>query len=290
LHEEAVAALKLVQSQEAVKSPTSEDGNGWLEVGNKGRAASTRKTVVSESPITKIFGGNLRSEFKVPGSKPSVTLEPYQPLQLDIAPPQVTSIVDALKQMTKPETIQGDFGSRGNGTATKQVLIDTLPPVLILHLKRFQYDNTGGTQKIWKTIGYPLILEVPPEVLSPINRGKPKPKYRLTGVIYHHGKFATGGHYTADVLRQDGKSWIRLDDTKISKVSPLDVAVSLSPEQAKAIAAEQLSDDDDHLEGPWEHANGSNGTTPKVNGKAKKPVSAGSKDGKVAYILFYQRI
>lgn len=261
-----------------------------MEVGNKGRAASTRKTIISESPVTKIFGGNLRSEFKVPGSKPSVTLEPYQPLQLDIHPPQVTSIIDALKHLTKPDTINGDFGN-GRGTATKQVLIDSLPPVLILHLKRFQYIKNGvGTQKIWKTIGYPLILEIPLEVLSPINRSKPKPKYKLTGVIYHHGKEANGGHYTADVLRQDGKSWIRLDDTKISKVSPQEVAVNLTAEQARAISLEPLSDEGVNTEGGlWEHANGSNSTS-RVQGRARPPVSTSPENGKVAYILFYQRI
>ncbi|ODH52908.1 hypothetical protein GX48_00775 [Paracoccidioides brasiliensis] len=252
LHEECTQAVKQATSTGPdIPTPVDTDSasaasepsvEGWLEVGHKQKPSITRSSghVASESPITKIFGGKLRSEFRVPGNKNSVTLEPYQSLQLDIGSPQVTNIIDALKGLTKPETMQGDFNSsRGpKVTATKQVFIETLPPVLILHLKRFQYDSvTKGTQKIWKRVGYPLELEVPREVFPPHRRnnllaaqgsggGSGLPKYRLTGVIYHHGKNASGGHYTVDVRRQDGREWVRLDDTVIRRVRSEDVAVA----------------------------------------------------------------
>ena len=236
-----------------IMSPTSEssasqitDDSGWLEVGPKQRAAITRSSgaIATESPITKIFGGKLRSELRVPGLKNSVTLEPYQPLQLDIGASHVSNILDALKGLTKSETLHGDFNSpRGPGSnATKQVTIETLPQVLILHLKRFQYDNTGGTQKIWKKVGYPLDLEIPKEVFPQHKRGGllahgGLPKYRLIGVVYHHGKNASGGHYTVDVRRQDGREWIRLDDTVIKRIRSEEVAEAGSEEEAKDLAA-----------------------------------------------------
>ncbi|KAI9790672.1 MAG: hypothetical protein M1835_000812 [Candelina submexicana] len=308
---------------------------GWLEVGPKQRAAITRSsgTIITESPITKIFGGKLRSELRVPGVKPSVTLEPYQPLQLDIGAPSVHNITDALKGLTRSEVLQGDFNSpRGPGvTATKQVFIETLPPMLILHLKRFQYDNTGGTQKIWKKVGYPLELEIPKEVFPPHKRGGLAaqgglPRYRLTGVVYHHGKNASGGHYTVDVRRQEGREWIRIDDTVIRRLRSEDVAEGGSEEDPKVAAAvlenhqrdysvsgniyEQVGVDgvdggaDDQ---GWSQVNGSttpqqgaakkwskvaNGSTTPTNGSSKKtPTERFSlKENKVAYILFYQKI
>lgn len=313
--------------------------DGWLEVGHKQKAAVTRSSghITSESPITRIFGGKIRSEFKVPGNKNSVTLEPYQPLQLDIGSPDVHNIVDALKGLTRPESIQGDFNSaRGsNVTATKQVFIETLPPVLILHLKRFQYDSvTQGTQKIWKKIGYPLDLEIPREVFAPHRRNVitahgSLPKYRLIGVIYHHGKNASGGHYTVDVRRQDGREWIRLDDTVIRRVRSEDVAEAGSEEDPKALAAalEQHKRDSVPSSNIFEHidqddANQSDGEKgwSQVNGagvtsrSSKKPSSVGpngasaasasgtssgvrtpigrygARDSKVAYLLIYQRV
>jgi ubiquitin carboxyl-terminal hydrolase 10 len=56
----------------------------WLEVGQKGRTATTRTTQTQESAVTRIFGGKLRSVLRCPGQKDSVTLEPFMSLQLEI--------------------------------------------------------------------------------------------------------------------------------------------------------------------------------------------------------------
>lgn len=240
-----------------------------------------------ESPVTKIFGGKLRSELRIPGTRQSNTVEPFQSLQLDIGSPQITNIVDALKNLSKPEAMQGDFNSpRGKVTATKQVYIEELPPILILHLKRFQYDNTTKrTEKIWKKVGYPLELEMPREAFPLQVRNKMLnyggfTKYRLTGVIYHHGRNANGGHYTVDIRRQDGLEWIRLDDTVIRRIRSEDVAEGGSEEDPKVLAAalerhnkqaksvngnmfDQIYDDDKDetadSEKGWNHVNGSAG-------------------------------
>lgn len=318
-------------SPPAVASPVS--GDGWLEVGPKQKAAITRTAGQQDepSPITKIFGGHLRSELRVQGFKDSVTLEPYKPLQLDIGAQNVSNIIDALKGLTQPEALIGDFGGRSN-SAKKQVFIDSLPPVLILHLKRFQYDNAGGTQKIWKKVGYPLELEIPKEVFTHAKRGGLAvhgglPKYRLTSVVYHHGKSAAGGHYTVDVLREDSREWIRIDDTVIRRIRPEDVAEGGSEEDPKLLAKalEQHKADQDlqkqrnmyqglddaekepEEEKPWSEVNGHpNGHAKKWSGVAmatngtSTPISAGKKtptarkegvrDNKVAYILLYEKI
>ncbi|KAJ9473950.1 Ubiquitin carboxyl-terminal hydrolase 3 [Pseudozyma hubeiensis] len=198
-----------------VMRPVSPSEEGWMEVGQKGKTAYTRTTSTSESPITRIFGGKLRSVLKTPGAKDSVTLEPYQPLQLDIQPAHVQSIEDALLHLTEPEIIPGVWSpSRAAEVdATKQVFVESLPPVLVLHLKRFIYDEIGGVQKSQKPLSYGTKLEIAPEVLSPAMRLQPRPRYRLFGIVYHHGRYASGGHYTVDVLRQDGHSWLHIDDT-----------------------------------------------------------------------------
>ena len=43
-------------------------------------------------------------------------------------------------------------------------------------------------------------------------------QYNIT-VIYHHGKYAAGGHYTCDVYHPSCGGWIRLDDSLIKPAS-----------------------------------------------------------------------
>ena len=307
-------------TSEAASASGSTHGkeNGWLEVGPKQKSAVTRSsgTIITSSPITKIFGGNLRSELRVPGLKDSVTLEPYQPLQLDIGAPNVDNIIDALKGLTRSEPLHGDFKSpKGpNVTATKQVFIESVPPVLILHLKRFQYDNAGGTQKIWKKVGYPLELEMPKEVFPRQKRATYTvgglPKYRLIAVVYHHGKNASGGHYTVDVRRQDGREWIRLDDTVIRRVRSEEVAEAGSEEAPEVFAAASEAhkqdgpssaniftsiqeEDDTTGENGWKQASGSGKKWSSVVNGTSRPKArndkSSAKDNKVAYLLFYQK-
>ncbi|EMR08095.1 hypothetical protein PNEG_03535 [Pneumocystis murina B123] len=196
--------------------------NEWVEVGPKQKTSIMRSATVSESPLTPIFTGNFRSILRVSGMKPSITLEPYRSLQLDIEPLHIGSIEEALQNITQPEVLNGDWhSSLGEKLkATKQVFIETFPQVLILHLKRFIYDNVGGAQKSYKNVHYPLQFEIPPTVMSPHRRIEKNIKFILFAVVYHHGMSASGGHYTVDLLRQDLHSWIRIDDTHISHILP----------------------------------------------------------------------
>lgn len=326
----APASTASTAPSSSLPSPTSntvpEGGDDWLEVGPRQRSAITRSSGHSHtaSPITKIFGGQLRSELRVRGNKNSVTLEPYQPLQLDIGSPEIRNIIDALKGLTRPEVLHGDFNSPHgkDAQATKQVFIESVPPVLILHLKRFQFDaeGYGGTVKIWKKVGYPLEFEFPREVLSRQKRNSilaensGAPRYRLIAVVYHHGKNASGGHYTVDVRRQDGREWIRIDDTIIRRVRDEDVAECGAEEEApKAGLADNrretgtpgasnrfvgIDNDDTGDDDGWKQAtpgkkwssvvNGA--SSPAANGQKTKQHKESTKDNKVAYLLFYQRI
>jgi hypothetical protein len=120
-----------------------------------------------------------------PGQKDSITLEPYQPLQLDISAPNVHTITDALLHLHEPEVIPGVWSaSKGvNVDATKQVFVENVPPILILHLKRFLYDaEQQRVVKKSKPVAYASELTIPNEVLSPARRVQGKSlRYKLFG-------------------------------------------------------------------------------------------------------------
>lgn len=44
--------------------------------------------------------------------------------------------------------------------ATQRMLLEELPPVLVLHLKWFTYDKNGGLQKCIKQVDFDIDLEI----------------------------------------------------------------------------------------------------------------------------------
>lgn len=294
------------------KAQQASEGD-WLEVGPRQRPAVTRSAGQPSdiSPIKRIFGGMFRSEVRA-HPRTSVIQEPFQSLQLDIGSPDVHNIVDALRKLTRQETVESTSGT--NTKRVKQTFIDQLPPILILHLKRFHFEtgSGGSTVKIWKKISYPLELEIPHEALSKgqqaIASRKGLPRYRLTAVVYHHGMNASNGHYTAEVCRQDDREWIRFDDTTLCRLRSEDVAEGGSqadttkpaqqdkgvPVSSNRFAAMGQPDEEDG-EG-WSQATTSNkkraatvtgSAAAKSNTKQHKEFT---KESKVAYLLFYQRV
>lgn len=243
------AALKtsILQAARLVRAKTTEhveerevvnerDSNDWSEI-SSGRHVSKRKVVVEPSPITRLFGGRFRSVLTVPKSKEqqSITLDPFRSILLDISLSNIETIEDALCNFNETEMLLYKVEAGNEVVAKKQTFIDELPEILILHLKRFSYQNEtppeqqqsnslesdlpsfGSIEKVTKNVLYGLKLAVPPESLSTTLRREHRNNYQLTAVIYHHGRNAEGGHYTCDVFRP-GRKWLRIDDTAVEAV------------------------------------------------------------------------
>ncbi|KAI0819095.1 hypothetical protein BC629DRAFT_1466503, partial [Irpex lacteus] len=229
--EDELTALSVAGQPKASDETAEQTGDGWLEVGKRNRAANTRSTRSSESPITKIFGGKFRSTLKAPHQRDSVTLEDWRSLRLDIQREQVSTIKDALQYISHPHSVEISSATRPGVVidATRQELIESVPPILILHLKRFLYDTTvGDVVKIGKHVTFGPELEIGPDLLA--KRPTHPIKYQLIGALYHHGQSASGGHYTLDVLHPNRdmsdrprQAWIRIDDELVSDIRPEDV-------------------------------------------------------------------
>ena len=106
--------------------------------------------------------------------------------------------------------------------ASRSLSLEQLPPILVLHMKRFIYDETsGGCQKLLKVVDFPVDLEIPREILSLNSRNKyhgKQKQYKLFAVVYHNGKEATKGHYVTDIYHTGLASWLRCDDSLVKLV------------------------------------------------------------------------
>ncbi|OHT05699.1 hypothetical protein TRFO_05850 [Tritrichomonas foetus] len=96
--------------------------------------------------------------------------------------------------------------------------ISEAPPILILHLKRFDYNKkrreTNETIKIDDEFEIPLDLDITPYSTLEV------PFYHLTGIIIHRGT-ALSGHYLCISLTKNG--WIMIDDENVTSMKEQEV-------------------------------------------------------------------
>ncbi|KAF8484504.1 hypothetical protein DFH94DRAFT_842406 [Russula ochroleuca] len=181
-----------------------------------------------ESPISRIFGGRSRSTVRVRSQPDAVTIEAWRSLKLHIQPDSVHAIQDALAHVSQPQPVQ--VGQSSSREASQQVLLEALPPVLVVHLERFPYNVAADDiKKISKPVQFTPELEIPLEIMAPVaGKSAERVHYKLYGVLYHHGESAGSGHYTVDVLHPNGDSgsdeaWLHIDDEAVSAVGHEDV-------------------------------------------------------------------
>ncbi|XP_044283596.1 ubiquitin carboxyl-terminal hydrolase 10 isoform X2 [Varanus komodoensis] len=216
-----------VNEEEEQEEPAEGSEDEWEQVGPRNKSSVTRQTDFVQTPITDIFGGHIRSVVYQQSSKESATLQPFFTLQLDIQSDKIRTVQDALESLVARESVQGyTTKTKQEVEISRRVTLEELPPVLVLHLKRFVYEKTGGCQKLIKNIEYPVDLEISKELLSPGVKSKifkGQRTYRLFAVVYHHGNSATGGHYTTDVFQIGLNGWLRIDDQAVKVIAQYQV-------------------------------------------------------------------
>lgn len=236
----------LMDKYDTITENNEEDGNGWHEVsgsskkGKKTKSAAKRTVEMEPTPISCLFSGQFRSVLDIPNNKESqsITLDPFQTIQLDISDKSINDLETAFKKFSEFEFLPFKSSSGSDVEAKKQTFIDRLPQVLLIQLKRFQFINNtdknnsmvnynaynGRIEKIRKKIKYEHELVIPMESISSASlQSVEERKYTLTGVIYHHGLSSDGGHYTADVYHKEVDKWYRIDDVCIIELEKADV-------------------------------------------------------------------
>ncbi|KKY31221.1 putative ubiquitin c-terminal hydrolase [Diaporthe ampelina] len=236
----------------------------WTEVGQRQRLAVSQRSgpAIIPNPISKIFSGQHREVLRL-SRKESVTYNAYQNLSLAIDDPSIKTVIDALKYFhrSEPITSKNSQGVEVNGT--KQTLIETLPPILIMHLKRF-YVNGGEAEKTWKVDGQEW-LRFDDTIIT-----------RISGEAVAEAGVEEANHKAAAATKHE-----RANDTSNNRFA--------------AMGEDDAADND----GDWKQvgpgANGAKKYSGGVNGSSSgtstpksKPIRDHKDHNKVAYLLFYQ--
>ncbi|XP_065899371.1 ubiquitin carboxyl-terminal hydrolase 7-like isoform X1 [Dysidea avara] len=176
------------------------------------------KGTVVEDTIPQLFEGKMESYVKCTNvDYVSSRIETFFDIQLNIKGKK--NVYESFKDYIAVETLEGenkyDAEKYGLQEAKKGVIFVKFPPVLHLHLMRFQYDPVTDTNiKINDRYEFPdhLVLD---EFLKEAEATPAH--YTLQAVLVHSGD-NYGGHYVACLNpKGDGKQWYKFDDDVVSK-------------------------------------------------------------------------
>lgn len=180
-----------------------------------------------QSPIVDIFQGQLRSALACGECGfVSQTFDPFLHLSVPVKP-GASLVSESLEAFSMEEHLtDGDrwlcerCDKKVN--ATKRMELYKLPPAIMLHLKRFRYDDLSrSVKKVAGEVSLPEESLTVPLDLAPyaVSRQKGQALYDIVGIVNHHGSEAECGHYTAHCRHCIDDLWYRFDDDKVSEIS-----------------------------------------------------------------------
>eukprot|EP00794_Sanderia_malayensis_P008888 gene8888-9838_t len=180
---------------------------------------SKMKGTIVEGTIPKLLEGETVSYLQcLHVDYRSTRKEPFYDIQLSIKGKK--NVHESFKDYIAPENLEGDnkydAGDFGMQDAKKGVIFKRFPPVLHLHLLRFQYDPvTDSNYKINDRYEFPEKLDLSEFLESP----EENPAiYTLHAVLVHSGD-NHGGHYVIYINPKGDGKWFKFDDDVVSSAS-----------------------------------------------------------------------
>ncbi|KAM6186618.1 ubiquitin carboxyl-terminal hydrolase 8-like [Rhynchocyon petersi] len=198
-----------------------EENNDHLDDFKAAEHAWQKHKQLNESIIVALFQGQFKSTVQcLTCHKKSRTFEAFMYLSLPLASTSKCTLQDCLRLFSKEEKLTDNnrfycSHCRARRDSLKKIEIWKVPPVLLVHLKRFSYDGRWK-QKLQTSVDFPLEnLDLSQYVIGPKNNLK---RYNLFSVSNHYGGL-DGGHYTAYCKNAARQRWFKFDDHEVSDIS-----------------------------------------------------------------------
>ena len=176
-----------------------------------------------QSIVTSLFQGEHRCRVICDACfHESLIFEPFTIITLSLPPKGGCTLEDLLQHYYEDSKVEYICPEcRKTGTGTRKIDIWRVPPVIILHFNRFEYEVSA--RKKQNMISFPL------EKLSFINHTAEEHKeiavYNLIGVSNHFGTM-NGGHYTSFCKSYAEKVWYNFNDQNVTKLTTSKVNTS----------------------------------------------------------------
>lgn len=205
-----------------------EEENDHLDDQTAADLAWSKHKLLNESIIVALFQGQFKSTVQcLTCHRKSRTFETFMYLSLPLASTSKCSLQDCLRLFSKEEKLTDNNKvfcrhCKAHRDSTKKLEVWKVPPILLVHLKRFSYEGRWK-QKLQTSVDFPLdSLDLAQYVIGPKQNLK---KYSLYGVSNHYGGL-DGGHYTAYCKNVHKQRWYKFDDHEVTDISTSSVKSS----------------------------------------------------------------
>jgi len=197
--------------------------------------------------LKEIFGGTVIHQIigKDSCTHKKERSEPFYSISVEIK--DKSSLEESLELFTDGELLSGDNkynceDCEQQVEALLRIVIGDLPPMLFIHLKRFQYNYENDTrEKLNSTCSFPMELDIfnyTKEGLAKkeserddtvgFDESMVRPHdyylYELVGIVVHAGNIDSG-HYTSYIKEYNSQNprWLHFDDTNVTEFNPDDI-------------------------------------------------------------------
>uniref|UniRef100_A0A671Y200 Ubiquitin carboxyl-terminal hydrolase 8 n=1 Tax=Sparus aurata TaxID=8175 RepID=A0A671Y200_SPAAU len=205
-----------------------EEENDHLDDQTAADLAWSKHKMLNESIIVALFQGQFKSTLQcLTCHRKSRTFETFMYLSLPLASTSKCSLQDCLRLFSKEEKLTDNNKvfcrhCKAHRDSTKKLEIWKVPPIVLVHLKRFSYEGRWK-QKLQTSVDFSLDnLDLSQYVIGPKQNLK---RYSLYGVSNHYGGL-DGGHYTAYCKNSQKQRWYKFDDHEVSEISTSSVKSS----------------------------------------------------------------
>uniref|UniRef100_A0A8C3EDT1 Ubiquitin carboxyl-terminal hydrolase 8 n=1 Tax=Corvus moneduloides TaxID=1196302 RepID=A0A8C3EDT1_CORMO len=203
-----------------------EENNDHLDDSSAAEIAWHKHKQLNESIIVALFQGQFKSTVQcLTCHKRSRTFEAFMYLSLPLASSSKCTLQECLRLFSKEEKLTDNnrfycSHCKTRRDSSKKIEIWKLPPVLLVHLKRFSYDGRWK-QKLQTSVDFPLeTLDLSQYVIGP------KTSLKRYNLFSNHYGGLDGGHYTAYCKNASKQRWFKFDDHEVSEISASSVKSS----------------------------------------------------------------
>lgn len=182
------------------------------------RLEEKMKDTPVQNVLNELFVGKYKTYIScINVNYESSRLEDFWDVQLNVSGNK--TLDDSFRDYIQVETLDGDNKYDAGEPyklqdARKGVIFESFPPVLHLHLKRFEYDLTRDAMtKINDRHEFPEEFDATPYMSAEADKSEPW-IYQLYGVLVHSGDLNAGHYYAFLRPRKDGP-FFKFDDDKV---------------------------------------------------------------------------